>query len=62
MNLQANCSTLCFNQFCWYFINTWRFILLVLSLYMWRISQNNKKYLQEGNIKMKMLPLSHINK
>ena len=26
MNLQANCSTLCFNQFCRYMINTWRFV------------------------------------
>jgi len=26
MNLQANCSTPCFNQFCQYFINTWWFV------------------------------------
>jgi len=26
MNLQANFSTPCFNQFCRYLINTWRFV------------------------------------
>jgi hypothetical protein len=26
MNILADCSTPCFNQFCRYFINTWRFV------------------------------------
>jgi len=26
MNLTENCSTPCFNQFCWHFINTWWFV------------------------------------
>ena len=30
MNLQANCSTSCFNQFCRYLFNTWRFVTFQL--------------------------------
>ena len=32
MNLQANCSTPCFNQFCRYSISTWRFVTFNLSI------------------------------
>jgi len=32
MNLQVNCSTPCFNQFCWYLVNTWRFVTFSLSI------------------------------
>ena len=32
MNLQANCSTSCFNQLCRYLINTWRFVTFCLSI------------------------------
>ena len=30
MNLQVNCSTPCFNQFCQYLVNTWRFVTFQL--------------------------------
>ena len=32
MNLQANCSTPCFNQLCWVVINNWRFASFSFSI------------------------------
>ena len=44
MNLQANCSTPCFNQFRRYLINTWRFVTFSLS-----IANSNSEALGAGS-------------